>query len=281
MNEETINPTHSFEVSEAIRLGSIEKALIMKEIRRMSLYRIRVGKDPFVYYSSSALSKKFPYMNKRTLERWLNQLVDDKELVSTLKNKVKYDRTLSYTTPQLSKSVPQNAESIPLDGSPIPPLSYPLSVEATSEIENSISQEGSLSQRRSEDTAALTVVPVDDDGFPVKQKIKKVLVKDDRIEKVISEWNKYPIASVLNKGRVPNKLSESELLPKAESNPILVKRIKDNLRFFPEMSYWEKAIKKYVEDIINRQPTETYARHRMSLYDFVNQKNGLLKFVNK
>lgn len=125
--------THSFEVKEAITLGSIEKALILKEVRRMAVYKVRVGKSPWVYYSASALSEKFPYMNGRTIERWLKQLVDDGYLVSQIKNKHKYDQTKSYTLPQFKDSIPQIADSTPQNDQPIPPLSYssvtPLVVE--------------------------------------------------------------------------------------------------------------------------------------------------------
>ena len=152
------------------------------------------------------------------------------------------------------------------------------------EVENSTSQDTHSLSGEDKDTSEITSSDIDSFGNPITkkpEKIKKPRVSDERVIKIITEWNKYPVASVLSMGKVPNKTSEKELLPLAISNFSLDKRIKDRLRFFPDISQWEKAIKKYVEDIINRQPTNDYAQHRFSLYDFVNQDNGFVKFVNK
>lgn len=126
MDEERVDPTHSFEVAEAKRLGSIEKAILLKEIRRMAVYKARRGKDPWVYYSGSMLAEKFPYMAQRSIERWLKELVEAGELESKVENNVKYDQTKRYTIRQIRESVRQNVASIAEIGEPIPPLSTPL-----------------------------------------------------------------------------------------------------------------------------------------------------------
>jgi len=96
MKEQTTNPTHSFVLADVERYGSIEKALLVKEIRNMQIYKLRNGGQGWVYYSSAALSDKFPYMKKESIKRWLNELVDAEVLESTIQNKVKFDRTKSY-----------------------------------------------------------------------------------------------------------------------------------------------------------------------------------------
>jgi hypothetical protein len=147
-----------------------------------------------------------------------------------------------------------------------------------SEVEKSTSQEvSSLSEE-------VTSAEIDSFGNPITPKPKKtpkIKVSDGRVEQIIEIWNRYPTASSIGKGKVPNKTAETELLSHATKNFPLEKKIKDRLRFFPDISQWEKAIKKYIEDVVNRQPDNSYAIHRFSLFDFVNQNNGFPKFVNK
>lgn len=134
LTESQINPTHSFELADVEKYGSIEKALLIKELRSMQVYKNRNGKDNWVHYSSNALAEKFPYMKQKSIERWMTELVKEGHLEATIKNKHKYDRTKSYRLLELS-TVPQNEEStflkmrndIPQNGQPIPPHSPPLS----------------------------------------------------------------------------------------------------------------------------------------------------------
>jgi hypothetical protein len=119
-------PTHSFEVDEAVRLGSVEKAILLKEIRRMAVYKVRAGKEPWVFYSGKMLSEKFPYLPQRSVERWMRELEESGELVSSIKNKMRYDKTKSYTLPQFKSIVAQNGEWSAQNGEPIPPLSTPI-----------------------------------------------------------------------------------------------------------------------------------------------------------
>ena len=44
---------------------------------------------------------------------------------------------------------------------------------------------------------------------------------------------------------------------------------------------FDTALRNYMTDIINRDPKEDYALHRFSLYEFLSQKNGFLKYLNK
>ena len=156
-----------------------------------------------------------------------------------------------------------------------------------SEVEKSTSQELSSLSEDVEDPTEITSSELEQDEFgqPIPKKptkAKKIYIPDERIGKIISEWNKYN-PNFLTGKKIQNKTCEKEFLTPVplEKNFILEKRIKDRLRMFPEISQWERAIKKYAEDIINRPITDSYATHRFSLYEFVNQNNGFLRFVNK
>lgn len=111
MTEKQTEPAHSFLLEDVERYGSIEKALIVKELRSMQIYKMRNGGQGWVYYSRSALAKKFPYMKSQSIGRWLDQLVDDGVLETTIQNKVKFDKTKSY---RLKEVIPvaQNEQSV-------------------------------------------------------------------------------------------------------------------------------------------------------------------------
>ena len=120
---------HSFNVEDVFKYGSIEKALIMKEIKAIAVYRLRNGKDGWVYYSRNALAEKFPYMNANSIKRWMSELEKDGWLKTVIKNKIKYDRTKSYFPTELegveTKKIPlngQNDQSISQNDQTIPSL---------------------------------------------------------------------------------------------------------------------------------------------------------------
>ena len=136
MQEKTINPTHSFDIADAERLGSIEKALILKEIRQMAAYKMRTKSSCWVYYSAPALAAKFPYMANKSIQRWLKELVNDGELISRVKNKFNYDKTKSYTLPHFEKAWSKMSHLTAQNGTTIPSLSTPLSVNAEQSSEN-------------------------------------------------------------------------------------------------------------------------------------------------
>lgn len=127
MKETLVSSTHSFDIEEAKRLGSIEKAIILKEIRQMLAYKIRHEKEPWVYYSKRGLSEKFPYMTESSIDRWMRELENDGELISKVRNKFKWDKTKSYTVPNLEGSIAQNELSTTQNEPTIPSLSTSLS----------------------------------------------------------------------------------------------------------------------------------------------------------
>jgi hypothetical protein len=111
VKEQDINPVHSFDVADAVEYGSIEKALLIKEIRGLQVYKLRRNLDGWVYYSAQALAAKFPYMTRSSIDRRLRELVSEGYLEVEVRNKVKYDQTKSFRLPNLSVSIGENEQS--------------------------------------------------------------------------------------------------------------------------------------------------------------------------
>lgn len=193
MKESKFEPTHAFLVDEAVRLKSIEKALILKEIRGMLIYKVRSGRDTsvhehsdgkkyhWVYYSAQALSEKFPYITLETVRRLLLQLEKSGEIVSGIYNKKGYDKTKSYTIPQISmfipqngESIPQNGESEPQNGEPIPSLTTSLTTSRDTVFKKTVNptiKKKPGAQPNSEND--IEMVPVDSDGREKPSTAKK------------------------------------------------------------------------------------------------------------
>jgi hypothetical protein len=73
-------------------------------------------------------------MKRRSITKWLSELITDGYLESAVKNKVKYDQTKSYrltevvpTLAQIANGQDKTANDNGTNGQPIPPLSPPLS----------------------------------------------------------------------------------------------------------------------------------------------------------
>lgn len=92
--------THSFDIQLASEIG-IEKALIMKELSSISAYKENNKLDErsgryWVYYSSEALAKKFPYMKPSSIRRWMVELENDGYIESGRISVDKRDRVKWY-----------------------------------------------------------------------------------------------------------------------------------------------------------------------------------------
>lgn len=94
---------HSFSVKEAQKYG-IEKAIILFNLRHW-LEKNQANKTNmrdgyyWTYNSSSAFGELFPYMNERSIRRWLQELEDAGVILSANFNRNKYDKTKWYTIP--------------------------------------------------------------------------------------------------------------------------------------------------------------------------------------
>jgi len=106
--------THSFDVELAKEVG-IEKALILKELQNLIEYKsnnqldIRDGRA-WVYYSSQALAKKFPYMKASSIRRWMDELEDDGYIESGFFSSDKRDRVKWYHIKSMSDCIDQNEQ---------------------------------------------------------------------------------------------------------------------------------------------------------------------------
>ena len=185
----TEETTHSFEVDDVEKYGSIEKALIMKEIKGMSIYKIRNRKDGWVYYSRNALEKKFPYMKAGSIKRWMVKLEKDEFLNVKIKNKFKYDKTKSYfPTEYLSlakekekeKGSAQNGLIVGQNDQPIGQNDQPIGQNdqtipsLTSSLTSSQSEKERFQEKRSSSLEEeLTYEEPDEDTYKTKQKIYK------------------------------------------------------------------------------------------------------------
>ncbi len=49
----------------------------------------------------------------------------------------------------------------------------------------------------------------------------------------------------------------------------------------PSPENWLLAIENYLKELAERDPTHGYAEHRFSLYEFITQKNGYKKYLNR
>ncbi|HFC76782.1 MAG TPA: hypothetical protein ENJ27_00980 [Candidatus Moranbacteria bacterium] len=105
------------------------------------------------------------------------------------------------------------------------------------------------------------------------------------VDKCVALWNKYNDINSLQgklRGRPVNRTAK-KLLPTCRKITPDIKKAVSNLK---KMGYdyddFKYAVSKYLLDIINRDPGQgDYCAHRFSFYEFVKQKNGFVKFVNK
>ena len=97
-----IDENHSFNINVATILGHVEKAILLKEIYGWCAMNKIKGRNvkngiPFTYMSAEDYAGKFPYMNAKSVSRWLKQLESEGWIYSGVFNKVAYDRTKWYT----------------------------------------------------------------------------------------------------------------------------------------------------------------------------------------
>lgn len=101
-------------------------------------------------------------------------------------------------------------------------------------------------------------------------------------EAVVRIWNQYGDFNALKLKIKPNNPTVLKgLLPAARVSHETMRLVGKLSRHHGSDDFL-RAIKKYAEDIINRVPNgDGYHNHRMSLYDFLNQKNGFIKYSNR
>lgn len=147
-----------------------------------------------------------------------------------------------------------------------------------------------------DDDSNKVIVIKDENGMRVKavdlsamkktyERSKKSSVKSNspsefNFEPYVAIWNKYPDAKTIGVSPM-NPSAKKCVLAQAKLTPDLKKLISQYAKKY-EITMWQHAIEEYVKDILNRAEDPTgYYLHRMSMYDFLYQKNGFTKFVNK
>lgn len=123
-----IELTHSFDVGVAEQVG-VNKALLAKEIIGWELMNERNGRNfhqghYWTYNTAEAYAKKFPYMTRRSIGRWLNEMERDGQIYSGKFGPKVTDHTKSYRVNRewyakaANSPIGQNDHSIGQNGQP-------------------------------------------------------------------------------------------------------------------------------------------------------------------
>jgi len=97
------------------------------------------------------------------------------------------------------------------------------------------------------------------------------------LEKGLNYWNEK---SNIKMDRIKNTTINSiGLFKKARATTTHMEQAWKKVA--PTEDDWKLALKNYAVEIANRDPSNDYANHRFSLYEFIKQKNGYIKFLNK
>lgn len=113
---------HSFYIEEAEKHG-VEKAVILYNLRFwLEKNKANSSNEHDGYYwtynSAKAFSDLFPYFKERKINRLLNQLEEDGQILSGCFNKKGYDRTKWYSMPEFAVNN-SNISTVALDDTPL------------------------------------------------------------------------------------------------------------------------------------------------------------------
>lgn len=102
-------------------------------------------------------------------------------------------------------------------------------------------------------------------------------------DEVVVLWNKF---TRLGQNGVPrecqNPSCRDGILPESRMTPDIKTQIKKHAYKYKDLALWELAFKNYAKEIMARwEDDKGYFKHRMSLYEFLLQKNGFIKYVNR
>ncbi|MBI3888092.1 DUF4373 domain-containing protein [Candidatus Microgenomates bacterium] len=119
----------------------------------------------------------------------------------------------------------------------------------------------------------------DGTNLVVDSKVKESKVKESNYSlglgiTIWNERNHWPTDSPLPKNKTVTKL-----LPLCRKETPQLQMLWKKIS--PTKEDWDTALKNYILEIANRSPDNDYANHRFSFYDFIKQKNGYLKFLNR
>ncbi len=102
MKEERKDQTHSFNICFAAYFNNVCKAILLKEIKGWCDYNQRTQKNfhegkYWTRKTAKEYSEKFPYMNAKSIARWLSEMVDDGIIYKNTFNKKRYDKSLWHS----------------------------------------------------------------------------------------------------------------------------------------------------------------------------------------
>ena len=100
--------------------------------------------------------------------------------------------------------------------------------------------------------------------------------KSITLQEIFNHWNSLPLYSKDCK----NITARSRLLVNCRAITPDIETVFKKLKGYSKEDF-ELSIKNYCLDIINRDPTQDFSKHRFSFYEFFKQSNGFIKFLNK
>lgn len=129
----------------------------------------------------------------------------------------------------------------------------------------------------------LTFEEVNEEGEIIKKKSPKGY-HQERLKEIVDYWNSLPALNATSKTTTRNPSAKRVLLPPLGkiTTPLSI-RMKVIFSQNPDNEDIKYAIKQYALDIMNRVPKDgnDYHEHRLSFYEFFNQKNGFIKFLHR
>jgi DNA-binding HxlR family transcriptional regulator len=304
---------HHFEIEDAVKYG-VEKAILLYNLKywveknkanRKNKHKHSNGVEYYwTFNSGSAFGELFPYMNERSIRRWLQELEEEGVIISNEFNTHNYDRTKWYSLPKYAIALDKMTNGVTENDQPIPDINtdkkHSLLSDESDKTEINEYLKFPLPPDWSDDSfvdSDGTFIPrfTDNFGRPIKQseitslrnqfKAKKTPVRRDTFheDEVVELWNKF---TTLGQNGVPrvceNPSCSTGILPESRLTPDIKTQIKKHAYKYKEISLWELAFKNYAKEIMARwEDDKGYFKHRMSLYEFLLQKNGFIKYVNR
>ncbi|MEK7180285.1 MAG: hypothetical protein AAB706_02315 [Patescibacteria group bacterium] len=111
--------------------------------------------------------------------------------------------------------------------------------------------------------------------------LNSIVIRDFTL-KIMALWNDKPTGKNFPQNAL-NRSALKKLLPNCRQITPDIEKVFSGLKKYTEYTEddFKKAIMNYCVEILNRNPTNDYSKHRFSFYEFFKQKNGFIKFLNK
>lgn len=109
--------------------------------------------------------------------------------------------------------------------------------------------------------------------------LNNISIGISEIPEIIKLWNRVtaPTQNFRNK----NIHQGHEIFQKCRKETLELQNIIKIILKDHSMEDIKHSMRQYAIEILDRDPEQDYSRHRFSLYDFLKQKNGFIKFLNQ